>query len=413
MGNIKAFTIMLYQNGNNELCKETWQTFLDINQNVASNENINIVLQISLENKENLKIMRPLLNFDKNDEFFKESRRYYFERGKFRLFDTLENINMADTKSLYDFIMWSSINYPAKKYILCFGGHVYQFVGLLCDYSQDKPYIASFPQIAYAIEKACKDSCITIDILILDTCYSSTFEVIYELGKDKNQYIKYLLTYIQKGPLGGIIYSKLINTINENYLIDTNDLLKKLILSLCKNDSISLISYKLDYKILNIYKKLFSDIAYTYLLSEDKLEKKLTLYELLSTLNKEYPWFCFLNYLFRLIDVLIVYKNENDENQKNLLPIHILYTKISDTYRKELYKSLSFCKDNYWYNLICNIPLNKLIEKKELSLEPIEIPKNIFYTFISTTNSNLSEEKNREIVNKISKKKNWKLKEID
>lgn len=412
MDGIKAFTIMLYQNGNNELCKETWQTFLDINQNVINIENINVVLQISLENKENLKIMRPLLNFDENDEFFEETRRYYFKKGKFRLFDTLGNINMADPKSLYDFIIWSSINYPAKKYILCFGGHVYQFVGLLCDYSQDKPYIASFPQIAYAIEKACKESHITIDILILDTCYSSTFEVIYEFGKSNDQYIKYLLTYIEKGPLGGLIYSKLINTINEHYLIDTNDLLKKLILSLCNNDSISLIAYKLDYKILSIFKKLFNNIAYTYMLYEEKLDEKLTPYELLSTLKKEYPWFCFLNFIFKLIDILIIYKKENDDSRKNLLPIHVLYTKIPDTYRKELYKNLSFCKDNFWYNLICNISINNLIEYENLSLEPIEIPENIFYTFISTTNSNLSEEENREIVKTISEKKKWKLKEL-
>lgn len=407
---IKEWTIMLYANGNNELEPETWQLFLDIDENILDSKKNNIVLQMSRESKSNLEILRPnIKKCSKNDEKWKYTRRYFYDSDHFELKEKLGNINMADSKNLYDFILWASSNYPAKRYMLAFGGHVYQFVGLMLDYSQTKPYIAGFSQLALAIEKACYQQNIEIDILLLDTCYSSSIEVVYEFGKNHKGYIKYLLTYIEKGPITGITYSKLINIIGSCIECSTEQTLNKLINEICECQDFSLIAYKLNSKALEIIKRLFNDLAYTYLVYEKKFEKSFTPYELLSDFNVEYPWAVFLGYLSKSIEILILDYKDNRELNCKSLPIHVLYKKIPDDNRKNLYKKLSFCRQNYWYNLICSFGINEIINYEDSSLEPVEITKSILYTVISTTNAELSEIENKNIVEEIIKVKGWNI----
>lgn len=406
---IKEWTIMLYANGSNELEPETWQIFQDIEENIEDLKNTNIVLQMSRESISNLEILRPInLNYKENEKW-KYTRRYIYDSDHFELIEKLGNINMADSKYLYEFILWASTHYPAKRYMLAFGGHVYQFVGLMLDYSQEKPYIAGFPQLASAIEKACHQQNIAIDILLLDTCYSSSIEVIYEFGKNPKGYIKYFLTYIEKGPITGITYSKLIDVIESCSLLSTEQTLNKIIETICIHQDISLIAYKLDSKVLEIIKRLFSDLAYTFLLCEKNLEKSFTPYELLSDFNVEYPWAVFLGYLSKILGNLILDYKDNRNLNNELLPVHILYKKIPDEYRKNLYQKLSFCRQNYWYNLICSFPVDESLSYEDNFLNPIEITKSILYTVISTTNARLSDKENKSIVEKIIKVKGWNI----
>ncbi|GMQ62829.1 clostripain-related cysteine peptidase [Vallitalea maricola] len=406
---IKDWTIMLYANGNNELEPETWQIYMDIQKNIIDLKNSNVVLQMAREPIDNLKILRPNMLGYNDNQSWKYTRRYIYINNYFELIEKLGNLNMADSKNLYDFILWASYNYPAKRYLLAIGGHVYQFVGLMVDYSQKKPYIAGFTQIASAIEKACQQNNIYIDILLLDTCYSSTIEVVYEFGKNPKGYIKYLLTYIEKGPITGIIYSNLIGIIESCKYLSTEQTLNKLINKMCEYQDISLIAYRLDSKVLEIQKRLFSNLAYTYLLCEKNLEKPFTPYELISNFNAKYPWAVFLGYLAKIIEILILYYKDNRRTNDELLLIHVLYKKIPDDYRKNLYKKLSFCRQNYWCNLICSFPVNESLSYEDNCLNPIEITKSILLTVISTTNAKLSDIENRSIVEKIIKVKGWSI----
>ena len=50
--------------------------------------------------------------------------------------------------------------------------------------------------MCFSINSLKQDLNIDIDILSLDICNMNTVELIYELGKNKNNTIKYLMTYI-------------------------------------------------------------------------------------------------------------------------------------------------------------------------------------------------------------------------
>ena len=67
---------------------------------------------------------------------------------------------------------------------------------------------------------------IDIDILILDICNMNTIELIYELGKEKVNVVKYIMTYINNGPLEGMDYNYIIQKIDDE---PTNLILKNIV----------------------------------------------------------------------------------------------------------------------------------------------------------------------------------------
>ena len=73
---------------------------------------------------------------------------------------------MANPKKLYDFISWGMQLYPANKYMLILGGHGYQFVGMMTDYSQKAAYIMGIPEMARAINMAANEAGRKIDALV-------------------------------------------------------------------------------------------------------------------------------------------------------------------------------------------------------------------------------------------------------
>jgi hypothetical protein len=188
MQNLKEWTILLYANGNNELEPEMWQSKLDA-EKVGSDTNVNVVIQISREEKQLVKIIRPFCRLPESPEDWTGTRRYYVLKGHSDLINNHGKLNMAHPLTLYEFIKWGMKKYPAKKYMLILGGHGYQFVGAMTDYSQDTPYIMGIPAMSKAINMACHESGNKIDILVLDICFFNFIEVIYQLGKDEDSHI--------------------------------------------------------------------------------------------------------------------------------------------------------------------------------------------------------------------------------
>lgn len=89
-------------------------------------------------------------------------------------------------------------------------------------------------------------------------------EIMYELGKNKNNTINTIITYIRNGPLKGLPYNKIISCIIEK---DTSILVKKII----DNLNLNLVGLEINYRKLYDIKKCLSNLSYLYLTSQHRV----------------------------------------------------------------------------------------------------------------------------------------------
>ncbi|WFD11407.1 clostripain-related cysteine peptidase [Tepidibacter hydrothermalis] len=389
----KDWTVLIYINGNNDIEPEIRQAMLAI-KNADINENANVLVQISREEWNLVKIIRPLDNLPESDDKWVGVRRYYIKGRECILIEDLKKINMADPMCLYDFIKWGIKNYSAKNYMLIIGGHGCVLKGALADYSQDNPYMMGIPEINIAIDKACKEVNSKIDILVIDMCYFNLLEIIYEFGKDKDHSVKSILTYIGEGPIQGLPYEKMINLLEEN---DTEDTIKKII----DNLNYNLVAFQVDNTKFEKIKSLFNELAHCYL---DNKKEELKSYELLSYLDVNQPWYSVIKDIKDSMNSIVIYSKKINNN---LGLINIMTYLPSDSNQLYSYYKLSFTSDNKWAYLISD---KKTIDNINLELKPIKISYQAVCELISIMNPLLSTDDKELILNNLINYKNWKLK---
>lgn len=119
-------------------------------------------------------------------------KRYYLTQGpqdhkiSSPVVDNLGNFNMADPKSLTDFIVWGTKNFPSDHLAVMLGSHGGGTMGAVAD---DGSHAFMSPQqIKQAFADAEKITGKKVDILGFDCCLMANTEVAYEL-KDVADYI--------------------------------------------------------------------------------------------------------------------------------------------------------------------------------------------------------------------------------
>lgn len=398
--NIKQWSILIYANGNNELEPEIANS-KKIAETVGSNENVNVVMQIARESKDLVKILRPVETFENND-IWTGTRRYLIEKNNSKLISELNNINMADAKNLYNFIIWVAENYPARHYMLILGGHAYQFVGCMTDYSGKTPCIMGFPEMSNAIDLACEKMNINIEYLFLDTCYSNFIEVIYEFGKSINHSVNYLITYIINGPLMGFPLDKIITTIRENYQIENKQILLNL---LVENIEYDFVAFKIDYYVLYTIKELFNNLATIYFNLSDK--DKIGLPQLFNNKDSSMPYFKVVETIkLKMYSNICAYK-KNLQNHFSL--VNIANKPAKDMYVIGLYCKLAFAKKNNWVNLLYDTNSKLFSDNNSLSLDPVILTSKAVYAYILVMNKSQSVKTKNKIFSELIKFKNWKI----
>ena len=132
------WTILIYANGNNELEPEMWQAKL-LAEKIGSNAKVHVLLQLGREERKLVNLFRPDTFFPAPAESWTGVRRYLVNQGTSVLQEDLGKVNMAHPEILYEFIKWAMSKYPADQFMLILGGHGWQHVGAMTDYSQNKP----------------------------------------------------------------------------------------------------------------------------------------------------------------------------------------------------------------------------------------------------------------------------------
>lgn len=381
----KEWTVIMYLNGSNELAIEMENTFKQLCK--INKSNVNIVIQLS---KAPIDLVRTIRQDDSSyAEDWTGTRRYSIINGNLEIVQSNEYINMADYRNLYDFIKWAANKFPAKRYMVSISGHGF-IVASLSDLCGKEPYIMGMYEMCTAINNL--KNIIDIDILILDICNMNTIELIYELGKEKVNVVKYIMTYINNGPLEGMDYNYIIQKIDDE---PTNLILKNIVNKSKQN----LVAIEVKHGKLEKIKELSNKLAYYWLLNN---EEKATKEEI-----KLY------NDIYKKVDKVInqlILCAQNIEQRKRL--IHLIFYneyQIEDVESfVRFYYKLAFTKNNYCSNLMGRKSYTEKTNMKNSKIEQEILDKKDIELFISNFNGDsITYEEVKNIANNLYMKNNW------
>lgn len=381
----KEWTVIMYLNGSNEMAIEMENTFKQLCK--INKSNVNIVIQLS---KAPIDLVRTIRQDDSSyAEDWTGTRRYSIINGNLEIVQSNEYINMADYRNLYDFIKWAANKFPAKRYMVSISGHGF-IVASLSDLCGKEPYIMGMYEMCTAINNL--KNIIDIDILILDICNMNTIELIYELGKEKVNVVKYIMTYINNGPLEGMDYNYIIQKIDDEL---TNLILKNIVNKSKQN----LVAIEVKHGKLEKIKELSNKLAYYWLLNN---EEKATKEEI-----KLY------NDIYKKVDKVInqlILCAQNIEQRKRL--IHLIFYneyQIEDVESfVRFYYKLAFTKNNYCSNLMGRKSYTEKTNMKNSKIEQEILDKRDIELFISNFNGDsITYEEVKNIANNLYMKNNW------
>lgn len=394
----QKWTVLIYANGNNDLEPETWQAKLAV-ERTSFGGNINIVFEIGRADKTLVNIFRPSLALLRQECDWKGVRRYLLKGGQSVLLHDFGEKNMANPNSLYQFVKEGMESFPAEHYMVILGGHGYQFVGSMSDYSRDLPYIMGFPEMADALDKACAEMGQKIDLLVADICYFNFIEVIYEFAKHPKHGVQNVLTYICDGPIYGMPYAQIIKHLQNRPLICISDLLKDLIETL----KLDLVAFALDFSKLQSVKDTFHRLAEIYYQTQSQSE--ISVNELLFTTDSQLPWRMLAAQALRELEELVIDYKRVSHNDYGL--INIANMPIENDKLNCLYTKLSFTKNNAWTSLLIK-PLNiQAIQQQIHNMAPLVLAPEEVYAYISIMNPELTTEDKICILKKLFAYKNW------
>lgn len=391
------WTILIYANGNNELEPEMRQS-LHYAEKVGSSSNVHVVIQIGRAEYKLVKLFRQDINL-KNEDHWSGVRRYFVNKGNSELVGNLKKVNMADPKQLYHFIKWGMQTYPAKKYMLILGGHSYDCVGMMIDYSRKAPYLMGIPEMVKVINMAANEQGKKIDILLLDTCSANSIELIYEFSKDENHAVQSVITYIISGPIEGLPYDSIIHLVQANSnMEDITVTIKDIIDSL----PYDLISFEINHQKLQQIKQFFNDKSFKYL---SKYTNDGQSYHEISELE----WEDFLNAISDYLASIIIHYKRSLSNNQALITVS---DSIPDSLKlMKRYGHLGFAQDNYWTHLFANKPVDTpgINAVQRESLIPLKMSPQEVYVYISIMNPELGELEKNKILEQLYHYKKWSL----
>lgn len=157
----KKWTFMVFMNGDNDLERYAFSDLNEMEQ-VGSDRNINIVVQVDLYSLNGGKAERLYITRDADDENVKSLR-----------FALTYEPNMGDPKELTAFIRWAAGNYPADHYALILWDHGGGYAGFSSDWTANDDHI-TMPELEEALRSV---SNVRFDIIGFDACLMSMVEV--------------------------------------------------------------------------------------------------------------------------------------------------------------------------------------------------------------------------------------------
>jgi len=200
---LAEWTLMVYQAGDNDLGSEIYSDLLEL-QKVGSTPSVNVV---------------TLYNAGEDDF----APYYYIKKDGVELKKHLEAPNnLGDSDILSNFIKWSMEEYPASRYMLAIDSQGSGWRTLATDWKSND--MLTLKEFGDALDDALSED-IKLDIVLFDTPYSASVEIAYE-AKD---HVDYMVASEDIVPDGGWPYDKIIQVLNDDVNMVTEDITKELL----------------------------------------------------------------------------------------------------------------------------------------------------------------------------------------
>ncbi|MGM0409445.1 MAG: clostripain-related cysteine peptidase [Bacillota bacterium] len=394
----KDYTLYIYAVGRNELEPEIWrqiEKLFNIIDKRKLSKKINLFLEVGRAEKKLLKIIRKRESFEEINSC-SGVKRYFLDENKIKIYEKKRSSNMASPRNLQNFLEVGLNKFPAKNNILILSGHSYQFVGMMTDYCQDRPYIMGYPELSEIINRTCKKLMLPLDVIILDSCYCNYIEIIYEFNYYEREFIKNIAVF-DKSPLQGFSYVDLVNILAQNKEVS----LKKLIEKMIKKNNEELKVYKINKNIFKKIKSIFNKLAEIYL-SEGR-DKKENIKNYIQNIQRTEE-------NNKLIEKLYYFLRKISYNNEILL--NIAYKLPEDIEKINLYSKLKFSWQNKWFEIIAGDYKNKInFQEKERDLLPLILSKDALKENIKSMNPGINEIEIEKIYSKLIEYRKWDLKE--
>ncbi|MBU3113567.1 clostripain-related cysteine peptidase [Clostridium lacusfryxellense] len=359
------WTVLIYAAGNNDLEYYIYQQFQLIINSIDA-ENINVIVQISRAPR----VGQQHYNIGDINEVWHGTRRYIIKNKTAVLVNDLGEINMSRPNTLLDFLIWGSSIFPSRNIMLILSGHGAGFVGIMKE-NTDKGAtimgIQGFAEVLAVFKKITKK---TIDVLVFDTCFMDTIEILYEIAINSNAAVDFAIIPKNNLRVQGLPYYEIIEIIKRENVheLNINEIIKLLTTSVNSNKSDSeLHAIHLLEDDFIILKKLIDSMSEAFKRDSNKFKCRITNLEfyklnedfidLSNLLNQTPPYYPGLGKiqieLLEVLNKIIIYPelNVKDVGLKLFLPHN------SQVYSKyyNLYIEMSFCRDNGWVKLVREI----------------------------------------------------------
>ncbi|KYZ78186.1 hypothetical protein AXX12_01180 [Anaerosporomusa subterranea] len=400
LSSLKKWAVLFYANGNNELEPEMRFAMNEIAM-TGEARNLHVVLQIGREDYELARIIRGETQPPEPHEEWEGVRRYSLLGNQLILHDELGKINMAHPASLSDFLAWAFESFPAEKYMIIVGGHSWQYLGTMTDYSQLAPYIMGIPGLVEAVNSASNRAGVEVDLILFDTCNFNVIEVVYELGVDPCHAVKNMATYLGQGPIQGLSPRTIIQQADKfSHLDDIEAFIKSFIKGLGSR----LVACQISHSQLSCIKELYNKLAIEYVSLK---HNSINFQELLHG-NPQDLWYGTLMDLREKLCSLIILASNQIQGQGI---INVASQRTTNIESIKLYSMISFAKDNYWTHLLSEQDIREIepVLKARALFEPIRISEREICRYISLFNPSFSQERIRKVFVDITKLQNWNL----
>lgn len=344
MDRIPGWTILAYLDGNGELEPEIAAAYCEL-EAAAADGQTKVLLEAGRLEQSSVQIIRPGIRPDR--ERWDGVRRHQLRAGEKIPPNDLGRINMADPKSLYDFLLWGFKNTDTDHVMLILGGHACEYIGLMNDYSGKYPAIMGLPELAAALELAANAMGRVIDLLVVDACYCNNIETLYELGHRENSAVKTLITHREYAGAKGMSFRELLKTVEKNGTASPRELADRI----CSELSSDLVARSVQPKSLEQLKRLFDRLARRALCAETRgaadpsglLAKKAG--------ENKYDW-DEADEISRIVSELTIGQGTKARHPGG--EIGILDQYLPDRELVPLYYRLAFARDNAWTQLLCS-----------------------------------------------------------
>lgn len=235
-----SWTVMLYQDADDQVLEQ--DIVLDFNEVelVGSTDQVNIVAQLDR--------FRGGYSGDGN---WTSTRRYYVTKDNnlnainSQLIADLGETNMADVRTLVDFVVWTAKNFPADHYVLIMSDHGMGWPGGWTDPShtssiaQRAPIAQKLGNAIYldhlnaALSEIRKQTGIEkFDLIGMDACLMGQLEVLSAL----EPHARYTVFSEESEPALGWAYTSFIKALTENPGMSAADLSKLIVQSYIVDD---------------------------------------------------------------------------------------------------------------------------------------------------------------------------------